>query len=153
MAQSSSVWNKKRKEIIEDSVDTKWLQDSLVEDFAEARKTWDDPMPSKTFTIPSQYFLTPLKVYMPNAIIHFFPRKMPSANDVAQWINAMFKIYAVSGVYFAVRGFYEVLLSKPKYNAQLLEDSALTYRDEIVHALPWSLTKDYQGLIRHKCSI
>ena len=90
---------------------------------------------------------------MSNATILFFLGKMPSANDLAKWMNAMFKVYAISGVYFAVRGFYEVLLSKPKYNAQLLEDSALTYRDEIVHALPWSLTKDYQGLIRHKCSI
>ena len=51
MVQSSSIWNKKRKEIIEDPVATKWLQDSLVEDFAEARKTWDGLLPSKTFTI------------------------------------------------------------------------------------------------------
>ena len=80
---------------MEDPVDTKWLQDSLVEDFAEARKTWDGPLPSKTFTIPSQDLLNPLKVYMSNAIILFFP----------QWINAMFKVYAVSGVYFAARGF------------------------------------------------
>ena len=79
---------------MEDPVDTKWRQNSLVEDFAEARKTWDDPLPSKTFTIPSQDLLNPLKVYMPNAIILFFPGKMPSANDMAQWINAMFKVYA-----------------------------------------------------------
>ena len=138
---------------MEDLVDTKWLQDSLVEDFAEARKTWDGPLPSKTFTIPSQDLLNPLKVYMSNAIILFFPGKMPSANDVAQWINAMFKVYAVSGVYFAARGFYEVLLSEPKYKTQLLEESPLTYRDQMVHALPWSLTKDYQGLIRHKCPV
>ena len=79
MAQSSSAWNKKRKEIIEDSVDTKWLQDNLVEDFAEDRKTWDGPLPSKTFTTPSQDLLNPLKVYMSNAIILFFLGK----NDVA----------------------------------------------------------------------
>ena len=118
---------------MEDPVDTKWLQDSLVEDFAEARKTWDGPLPSKTFTIPSQDLLNPLKVYMSNAIILFFPGKMPSANDVAQWINAMFKVYAVSGVYFAARGFYEVLLSELKYKIQLLEDSPLKYRDQMVH--------------------
>ena len=76
MAQSSFVWNKKRKEITEDLVDTKWLQDSLVEEFAEARKAWDGPFPSKTFTIPSQDSLNSLKVYMSNDIILFFPRKM-----------------------------------------------------------------------------
>ena len=103
---------------MEDPVDTKWLQDSLVEDFAEARKTWDGPLPSKTFTIPSQDLLNPLKVYMskrnPLKARHLLSplqgaytreltwrytdgdgdRKMPSANDVAQWINAMFKVYA-----------------------------------------------------------
>ena len=87
MAQSSSIWNKKRKEIIEDPIDTRWLHDSLIEDFEEARKarkTWDGPFPSKTFTIPSQDLLNPLKVYMSNVIIIFFPVKMPSANDVAQ---------------------------------------------------------------------
>ena len=46
MSQSASIWNKKGKEIIEDHVDTKWLQDSLVEDFADARMTWDGPFPS-----------------------------------------------------------------------------------------------------------
>ena len=64
---------------------------------------------------------------MSNTIILFFPGKMPSANDVAQWINAMFKVYAVSGVYFIARGFYEVLLSESKYKTQLLEESPLTY--------------------------
>ena len=90
MAQSSFVWNKKRKEIIEDPVYTKWLQDSLVENFVEAKNTWDGPLPSKTFTISSHDLLNHLKVYMSNGIILFFPGKMPFANDLTQWINAMF---------------------------------------------------------------
>ena len=45
----------------------------------------------------------------------------------------MFEVYAVSGVYFAARGFYEVLLSELKYKIQLLEDSPLKYRDQMVH--------------------
>ena len=46
------------------------------------------------------------------------------------------KVYAVSVVYFATRGFYVVWLLEPKYKIQLLEDFALTYRDQMVHALP-----------------
>ena len=80
---------------------------------------------------------------MSNAIILFFP----------QWINAMFKVYSVSGVYFVARGFYEVLLSELKYKIQLPEDSPLTYRDQMIHVFPWSLTKDDQGLICHKCPV
>ena len=63
------------------------------------------------------------------------------------------KVYAVSGVYFAARGFYGVLLSEPKYKTQLLEESPLIYRDQMVHAFSWSLTKYYQRLIRHKCLV
>ena len=65
-------------------------------------------------------------------------------------ISAMFKVNIVSGVYFAARGFYKVLLSELKYKTQLLEESPLTYRDQMVHALSRFLTKDYPGLIRHK---
>ena len=46
-----------------------------------------------------------------------------------------------------------MLLSEPKYKTQLLEESLLIYRDQMVHAFSWSLTKDYQRLIRHKCLV
>ena len=66
-------------------------------------------------------------------IILFFPGKMPPTNDIAQWINAMFKVYIFSGVYLSAIGFYEVLLSEPKYKIQWLEESPLAYRDQMVH--------------------
>ena len=40
----------------------------------------------------------------------FFPRKLPSTNDVAQWVKALLEGSFVERVYFASRGFYEVHL-------------------------------------------
>ncbi|MCO5578903.1 hypothetical protein L7F22_032752 [Adiantum nelumboides] len=37
-----------------------------------------------------------------------FPGKMPSAQDVGQWVDFLLKRQAVRGVYFGARGFYEV---------------------------------------------
>ena len=56
-------------------------------------------------------------------------------------------------VYFVAKGYYEVLLLELKYNTQLLEECSLVFRDQLPHAILWSLTKDYQGLIVLKYTV
>lgn len=50
-------------------------------------------------------------------------------------------------------GFYEVMLADVDARNQLLHMSPLFYGTQMVHVLPWSLTKDYQSLIRQKSTI
>ena len=60
------------------------------------KKTWDGPLAKQHILLSqSQDVLNPFKVYMSNAIILFFHGKMPSAKDVSQWMNTMFKFYAM----------------------------------------------------------
>ncbi|MCO5566536.1 hypothetical protein L7F22_020213 [Adiantum nelumboides] len=74
--------------------------------------------------------------------------KMSSVQDVAPWVDFLLKQQAVKGVYFGARG----LVDMPTRDA-LLEMSPLFFNTQMTHVLPWALTKDYQSLIRHKCSV
>ncbi|MCO5606037.1 hypothetical protein L7F22_060224 [Adiantum nelumboides] len=80
---------------------------------------------------------------------------MPPAPDVAQWLVSLLKRQVVSRIFFGDRGFYEILLADADADActQLLQLSPLFYGTQMVHAVPWSLTKDYQSLIRHQCQV
>lgn len=74
---------------------------------------------------------------------------MPVANDVVQRIRAELQGDVV-GVYWAVRGFYEILFKEPKFRIMLLEKSPLMFGAQLVHVLPWSVNKDYESIIKHK---
>ncbi|MCO5602975.1 hypothetical protein L7F22_057117 [Adiantum nelumboides] len=73
------------------------------------------------------------------------------AQDVGQWVDFLLKRQVVCGVYFGVRGFYEVLLADTEARNLLLEVSPFIFNTQVTHILPWALTKDYHSLIHHKC--
>ncbi|MCO5560373.1 hypothetical protein L7F22_013986 [Adiantum nelumboides] len=130
------------------------IKDCLHEDFEDARCAWEGPAPSMEVRIPVQELMDPVAQYALNAVILFFPGKMPTAQDVGQWVDSLLKRQAVRGVYFGARGFYEILLTDMNARDALLEMSPLFFNMQMTHVLPWALTKDYQSLIRpHKCLV
>lgn len=110
-------------------------------------------MPSIEVTVPAIDLMNPLCQYARCAVILFFPRKMPSTQDVAQWVNYRLGKQVVQGVFFGARGFYEILLSNASTKNDLLAISPTFYGSQMIHVLPWSLTKDYQSLIQHQCPV
>ncbi|MCO5549409.1 hypothetical protein L7F22_002880 [Adiantum nelumboides] len=127
--------------------------DCLLENFTNARQSWEGDLPPLEVDVQLDDLVDPLLQYASNAVIMFFPGRMPPAQDVAQWVVSLLKRQLVSGVFFGDRGFYEILLADADACTQLLQLSPLFYATQMVHALPWSLTKDYQSLIRHQCPV
>ncbi|MCO5558431.1 hypothetical protein L7F22_012014 [Adiantum nelumboides] len=124
----------------------------LYQDFEEAPKAWTGHASVLEVHIPVQDLMDPLAQYAMNAIILFFPKKMSIVEDVGQWVDYLLKHQAIRGVYFGARGFYEVLMADTEARNHLLKMSPLFFNTQMTHVLPWALTKDYQTLIRHKCS-
>ncbi|MCO5582338.1 hypothetical protein L7F22_036232 [Adiantum nelumboides] len=135
------------------SEDTSEIKSCLYEDFEEARKAWNGQVPILEVRIPVQDLMDAVAQYAMNAVILFFPGKMPTAQDVGQWVDFLLKRQVVRGVYFGARGFYEVLLADTEARNLLLEMSPLFFNTQMTRVLPWALTKDYQSLIRHKCPV
>ena len=114
----------------------------LKDDFAQTQKEWTDAQPQLKIQLSLPSLVDPLKRLSQTAMIIFSPGKLPSANDVAQWINALLKGSFVEGVYFASKGFYKVHLSDASHKQRLLEMSPLFFGREMVHVMPWSPNKD-----------
>lgn len=154
MESPEQVVYKRRKAMDTSNLDAMSLiKECLHEDFEEARCAWEGPAPVMEVRIPVQELMDPVAQYALNAVILFFPGKMPTAQDVGQWVDFLLKRQAVRGVYFGARGFYEVLLADMEARDALLEMSPLFFNTQMTHVLPWALTKDYQSLIRHKCPV
>ena len=137
----------------QESQDAQFVFDALYDDFVESRQKWSDLPPAFNFKIKLPSIVSPLRKYSERGIIIFFPGRMPSAQDVAQWIQSIVGGSFVDGVHFAARGFYDVLLADAKYKQLMLEASPLMFGLQLVHVLPWSPTKDYQSLIKHRCPV
>ncbi|MCO5612551.1 hypothetical protein L7F22_066819 [Adiantum nelumboides] len=71
------------------------------------RNAWKGQQPDTEVVILVQQLMDAVAQYALNAVILFFPAKMPLAQDVGQWVDFLLKRQAVRGVYFGVRGFYE----------------------------------------------
>ncbi|MCO5590776.1 hypothetical protein L7F22_044751 [Adiantum nelumboides] len=143
---------KRRKAMGNSSEDRSEIKSCLYEDFEEARKAWNSQAPILEVRILVQDLMDPVVNYAINAVILFFPGKMPIVQDVGQWVDFLLKRQVVRGVYFGARGFYKVFLADSEARNRLLE-SPLFFNTQMTHILPWALTKDYQSLIRHKCSV
>ncbi|MCO5577231.1 hypothetical protein L7F22_031058 [Adiantum nelumboides] len=91
--------------------------------------------------------------YTCNAVIIFFPSRMSFAQDVAQWVVLLLKRQVVCGVFFQDRGLYEILPVDADARNKISQMSPLFYGTQMVHAPPWSLMKNYQSLIHHKCPV
>ncbi|MCO5563803.1 hypothetical protein L7F22_017451 [Adiantum nelumboides] len=123
---SEDVVYKRRKQVDYNSMDAaKLVKECLSEDFADARQAWEGQETTTEVVIPVQYLMDPVAQYALNAVILFFPGKMPSAQDVGQWVDYLLKKQAVRGVYFGARGFYEVLLADIDARSQLQGSSRL----------------------------
>ncbi|MCO5588602.1 hypothetical protein L7F22_042559 [Adiantum nelumboides] len=96
------------------------IKECLHEDFKNASKAWEGHEPEQEVFIPVQDLVAR---YALNAVILFFPGKMPSTQDVGQWVDFLLKRQAVRGVYFGAYGFYEVLLADSEARDALLEMS------------------------------
>lgn len=132
----------------------KQFANTLQEGFSEIKRAWgDNPLPSFTVNVPGEALITPVLDLAEKAVVLFFPGHMPAAPNVGSWLKAMLQGNYVCGCYIVDRGFYEVIFSEPKYRQMLLEKSPLFFGGQLVHVYPWSPTKDYQSLIRHKCPV
>ncbi|MCO5550966.1 hypothetical protein L7F22_004461 [Adiantum nelumboides] len=63
------------------------IKDCLHEDFEDARRAWEGPAPDMEVRIPVQELMDPVAQYALNAVILFFPGRMPTAQDVGQWMQ------------------------------------------------------------------
>ena len=94
--------------------DAKYVYTMLKDDFHQTRQEWTNVAPSMKVKLSLLSIVDPLWKLSQMAIIIFFPGKLPSANDVGQWVNSLLEGSFVKGVYFASRGFYEVHLLDAK---------------------------------------
>ncbi|MCO5584508.1 hypothetical protein L7F22_038436 [Adiantum nelumboides] len=133
--------------------DSQYVFDALHAEFGLSRSDWNKPVPTLKYKMKLPSIVSPLKKLTQSAVIIFFPRRLPSANDVAQWIKSILGGCFIEGVFFASRGFYKVHLTDHMYKQKLLEASLLFYGKQMVHVLPWSPSKDYHNLIRHSCPV
>lgn len=133
--------------------DAKYVYDTRHQEFESSKSQRGKLVPQVKYKMKLPAIAAPLEKLSQSVVIIFFPGKLPSANDIAQWIKSLLGGCFIDGVYFASRGFYEVHLTETSHKQKLLEMSRLFYGKQMVHVLPWSPNKDYQSLIRHSCPV
>ena len=74
--------------IKQDSSDAQFVYEALCEDFVDSHAKWKDPPSSFSYKIKLPTIVSPLRRYSEKGIILFFPGKLPSAQEVAQWIQS-----------------------------------------------------------------
>ncbi|MCO5577736.1 hypothetical protein L7F22_031568 [Adiantum nelumboides] len=133
--------------------DSQYVFDALHEKFSQSRSHWNKHVPTLKYKMKLPSIVSPLRKSTQSTVIIFFSGRLPSANDVAQWIKSILGGCFIEREFFASRGFYEVHLTDHMYKHKLLQASPLFYRKQMVHVLLWSPSKDYQNLIRHSCPV
>lgn len=69
--------------------DVHYVFDMLKEEFQHSQKEWAKPPPTIKYKLKLPSLVTPLRKLSQTAVIIFFPGKLPSANDVVQWVQAL----------------------------------------------------------------
>lgn len=71
------------------TTDAQYVFNVLHDEFRQSKEAWAKPPPAIKYKVKLPSLVSPLKKLSQSTVIIFFPGKLPSANDVAQWVQSL----------------------------------------------------------------
>ena len=93
-----------------ENLDAQYVFDTLNKEFQHSRHAWNKNVPALKYKLKLPSLVSPFRELLQTVVISFFFDKLPSVNNVAQWIKSLSRDCFIEGIYFASRGFYKVHL-------------------------------------------